>query len=193
MPIKPFRLGRFILPRRNPGGGGRVSWSFTYYKDQKDTSSLFEQPETKTSLNLALCGDGIDYQINLLGLNLLAVPEEGDATYDPLMAEVAHEVNALFRRLAGQALTKKRKELRLAKVNGTVLDRLEVTVLLHERGILPAFSVALPTKERAPKPQKPTHLRLFGWALPSRKATWDMSATSASASTTGRAKPPRLD
>lgn len=131
---------------------------------------------------IPFCGEGDPYQVNLQQspIKLLAVPRDGDPGYDPRMAVIAKQVNTLFGALAADLLDKKKKELGkkkagLDKKELDVLERLEVTVLLDKRGLLPTFSFALPVKERAPRPRRSFSRKLFGWTIPGRKAKWDYS------------------
>lgn len=139
---------------------------YTFYKEEDGELGL-----------TVMCGKGRKYQVNLAALELLAMPSDGDAGYDASLVELTQRVNEAFTTLGRKALAAKRKAMQRAGLAGA--DRLELTVLLTERGIRPAFSIALPRKERAPVPHKSTARQLFGWARPGNTVAWTVEGDAA--------------
>lgn len=119
------------------------------------------------------CGNGGAYQVQVQqALNsrmvLLRPSTPEDAGHDAGLSALAEEMNDYFQARAMAQLLLKRKELTL-KGRKAAADRLEVTVVLTEKGLQLAYSQALPRKECAPMPRKSLTRRLLGPLYPGRR------------------------
>ena len=108
------------------------------------------------------CGEGDAYQVNIQksldvavessesSIQLLEETPEGDPGHDAKLNRLVKEVNRFFETKAKALLLAKREALE----DTAAALRLEVTVLLTDRGLQLAYSHALPVKVSAPPPRR---------------------------------------
>lgn len=126
--------------------------------------------------SLPLCGEGGNYQVQVQDklnsdFTLLAETPADEPGHDKRLSAIVEKVNKEFHALAKAALYERRKQMR-KEGQAAEAERLEVTVLITDRGLQLAFVHALESKLVAKTPVKSLSRKVFGWALPKKR--WSM-------------------
>lgn len=125
---------------------------------------------------MVVCGEYEGYQIQIqdsVNTNIKLLQETADPASAPQaeLADLARQVNHFFEGKAKALLSAKRA----ANANVTNAERVEITVLLTDRGLQLAYAHGLENKEVAPTPHKTLPRRLLGPLYPMRRF-WVMPA-----------------
>lgn len=144
--------------------------TFTWYRSMAGSS-------------LPLCGEGGNYQVQVQdslnsSFELLAETPADEPGHDKRLSLIVRKVNADFNALAKAALLDRRRQMRKEGLAAEA-ERLEVTILITDRGLQLAFVHALESKLVAATPAKGLARRLFGWAM--KKRRWTMPLGEAAA------------
>lgn len=126
------------------------------------------------------CGGKDAYQVQVQSalsaeatLQLLQEEPDPHSAPDEALAELAVQVNEFFESRAKVLLARKRASLqarvKAGELEAHVPGRVEVTVLLSEKGLHLAYSYAMARKEVAPIPRKSLLRRMLGPLYPGRK------------------------